>query len=69
MGHPGKLLTVREAAVRARQSPKSIRRKISRGEIPALRLGDNDRAPLRRIEDEFTPLWLLRDTGLRAPTG
>jgi len=41
------LLTVKETATLLRQSPWSVRQKIARGEIPALKIGNGPRAPIR----------------------
>ena len=41
------LLTVRETAEVLRQSEWSVRQKIGRGELPAVRIGVGPRAPLR----------------------
>jgi excisionase family DNA binding protein len=54
------LLTVRETAEVLRQSEWSVRQKIGRGEIPAIRVGVGPRAPLRVLRSElerflFTP--------------
>jgi excisionase family DNA binding protein len=53
------LLTVQEAAQLLRQSERSVRRKIHRGEIPALRLGEGT-GPLR-IPADALGAWLYRD--------
>jgi excisionase family DNA binding protein len=37
--HAAQLLTVREVADRLKLSEKSVRRRIARGELPAVRLG------------------------------
>jgi excisionase family DNA binding protein len=42
-----RLLTVGEAALVLRQSPRSVRDKIAAGEIPALKIGSGPRAPIR----------------------
>lgn len=49
------LLLVPEVATRIRQSEKTVYRKISAGEIPAVRLGE--RGPLRVSERELQA-WL-----------
>jgi excisionase family DNA binding protein len=41
------LLTVAEVAERLRQSPSTIRRKARNGELPSLKLGLGERAPIR----------------------
>jgi len=51
------LLTVREAAELLRQSEWSVRQKIARGEIPAIRIGVGPRGPLRIPHDELDA-WL-----------
>ena len=55
-----RLLTVGEAALVLRQSPRSVRDKIARGEIPALRVGSGPRAPFRIDQDELER-WLYSD--------
>jgi excisionase family DNA binding protein len=47
------LLTVRETAEVLRQSEWSVRQKIGRGEIPAVRVGVGPRAPLRVLRSEL----------------
>jgi excisionase family DNA binding protein len=59
MSDHAELLTVREAAALAKQADGTIRRKIARGEIPAIRLGSSDRTPLRIPRAEFET-WLFR---------
>jgi excisionase family DNA binding protein len=54
------LLTVREAADLLRQSEWSVRQKIARGEIPALRIGVGPRGALRIPRDELAA-WLYAD--------
>jgi excisionase family DNA binding protein len=53
------LLTVQEAARFLRQSERSVRRKIHRGDIPAVRLG-NAAGPLR-IPAAALQEWLFGD--------
>ena len=53
------LLTVAETALRLRQSEEVVRRKIRQGTIPALRLGDGPRAPVRVSSRELEE-WLTR---------
>jgi excisionase family DNA binding protein len=50
-------LTAGEVALRLRMRPDAVRRKIRRGEIPAIRLGTGRRAPLRVPTEEFEQ-WL-----------
>jgi excisionase family DNA binding protein len=52
------LLTVRETAKVLRQSEWSVRQKIGRGEIPALRVGVGLRAPLRILRADLER-WLF----------
>jgi excisionase family DNA binding protein len=54
-----RLLTVPEAARLARVSVPTIYRRISAGEIPALRIGDFS-GPIRIPENEFKG-WLYGD--------
>jgi len=56
-----RLLTVDEVAIRIRQSPRSVRDKISRGELPAIKIGVGPRAPIRIDADEFER-WLFAAT-------
>jgi excisionase family DNA binding protein len=58
---PRPLLTVPEAARRLRVSEKTIRRRIARGEIPAVQLG-GPRSPVRIPEDELER-WLFGNPG------
>jgi Helix-turn-helix domain len=53
------LLTVRETAQVLRQSEWSVRQKIGRGEIPALRVGVGPRPPFRILPGDLEQ-WLLR---------
>ena len=53
------LLTVAETALRLRQSEEVVRRKIRQGTIPALRLGDGPRAPVR-VSSRDLEEWLTR---------
>jgi excisionase family DNA binding protein len=57
------LLGVKEVALRLRCSEQTVRRRISEGSLPALRLGDGPRSPLRIDRAEFER-WLY---GLDAP--
>jgi excisionase family DNA binding protein len=41
------LLTAKEAAQILRQHPSTIRRKARSGEIPSLKIGPGERAPIR----------------------
>lgn len=50
-----RLLTVNETAERLRTSRPTVYRRISRGQLPALRIGD--RGPLRVDADELE-CWL-----------
>jgi excisionase family DNA binding protein len=50
------LLTVAETAARLRVSRLTVYRRIAKGQIPALRIGD-ERGPLRIPEDELSA-WL-----------
>ena len=43
-----------------RQSPRSVRERCERGEIPALRVGSGPRAPFRIDQDELAA-WLYSD--------
>lgn len=52
-----RLLTVGEVALRLRQSPRSVRDKIAAGEIPAIKIGNGPRAPLR-IDSGELDRWL-----------
>jgi len=52
------LLTVRETAQVIRQSEWSVRQKIGRGEIPALRVGVGPRAPFRILRADLER-WLF----------
>jgi excisionase family DNA binding protein len=54
-----RLLTVGETALILRQSERSVRDKIARGEIPSLRVGVGPRAPIRIDADELER-WLYR---------
>jgi excisionase family DNA binding protein len=58
-----RLLTVGETALILRQSERSVRDKIARGEIPSLRVGVGPRAPIRIEADELEQ-WL---SGLSSP--
>lgn len=60
------LLTVRETAEFLRQSEWSIRQKIGRGEIPALRIGVGPKAPLR-VDAAELEQWLLRLSSPKSP--
>ena len=64
------LLTVRETAEVLRQSEWSVRQKIGRGEIPAVRIGAGPRAPLR-IDAAELMRWLFApkepERGVRGP--
>ena len=51
------LLTVPQAAERLAQGVSTIRRKISAGELPAIRLGTGPQAPVR-IDAEELERWL-----------
>jgi len=66
------LLTVRETAEVLRQSEWSVRQKIGRGEIPAVRVGVGPKAPLRVLRSElerwlFTPPPKLAVGGATSP--
>jgi excisionase family DNA binding protein len=52
-----KLLTVGEVALRLRQSPRTVRDKIAAGTLPAVRIGDGPRAPIRIVATELER-WL-----------
>jgi excisionase family DNA binding protein len=52
------LLTVRETAEVLRQSEWSVRQKIGRGELPALRVGVGPRAPFRILRAHLER-WLF----------
>jgi len=54
---PQKLLTVPEVAERLRLSVWTIYRKVESGEIPAIRLGETKRSPIRVDERELGE-WL-----------
>ena len=56
--NPLQLLTVRETAEVLRQSEWSVRQKIGRGEIPALRVGVGPRAPFRILRADLER-WLF----------
>ena len=64
-----RLLTVGEVALRLRQSERTVRDKIAAGALPAIRIGEGPRAPIRIPEAELEA-WLSRDIGadLRAET-
>ena len=51
------LLTVGEVALRLRQSERTVRDKIAAGSLPALKIGDGPRAPIRVDKGEFER-WL-----------
>jgi excisionase family DNA binding protein len=51
------LLTIREAARQAHVSESTLRRRIRDGEVPAIRVGSNRKAPLRLDPGEFDT-WL-----------
>jgi excisionase family DNA binding protein len=53
-----KLLTVGEVALRLRQSPRTVRDKIAAGTLPAVRIGDGPRAPIRIVATELEA-WLV----------
>ena len=70
--HSLQLLTVRETAEVLRQSEWSVRQKIGRGEIPAIRVGVGPRAPLRVLRSElerflFTPPPKPPESGATSP--
>ena len=52
-----RLLTVRAVAERIGQHPQTVYGKVWRGEIPALRLGTSDHAPIR-ISEVALEEWL-----------
>jgi excisionase family DNA binding protein len=52
-----KLLRVDEVAARLDCNPETVRRKIHRGELPALRIGGGDRAPIR-VDPAAFEAWL-----------
>jgi excisionase family DNA binding protein len=52
-----RLLTVGEAALVLRQSPRSVRDKIAAGDLPALKIGSGPRAPIR-IDAGELDAWL-----------
>jgi excisionase family DNA binding protein len=54
---PPQLLTVKEAAALLRQTPWSVRQKVGRGEIPAVRVGVGPKAPIR-IDAGELERWL-----------
>lgn len=53
------LLTIRETALALRASRPTVYRKIARGDIPAVRLGDGA-GPLRVPADDLAR-WLFRE--------
>jgi excisionase family DNA binding protein len=55
----GSLLTVAEAAGWARLSERTVRRRIADGDLPAVRLGSSERAPIRISAAELRA-WLDR---------
>jgi excisionase family DNA binding protein len=55
-----KLLTVPEVAAVLRKSKWGVYRAIAKGEVPAVRLTDGPRGPLRVPEDELVR-YLFRD--------
>jgi excisionase family DNA binding protein len=57
------LLTVKEAAQVLRCSEWTVRAKVSSGQIPALRLGDGPKSPIR-ISARDLDDWLGREPGL-----
>jgi excisionase family DNA binding protein len=54
------LLTVKEAAQLLRLTEWSVRAKVTSGQLPALRLGDGPRAPIR-ISARALDDWLSRE--------
>jgi excisionase family DNA binding protein len=50
---PYELLTVKEVARLLRLSELTVYKRIHRGQIPAVRVGGDDRAPLRVPRDEL----------------
>ena len=58
------LLTLQQVAERLAQSPRSIRRKVASGELPALRLGTSPKCPLRFVQGEVEA-WLYRTESSR----
>jgi excisionase family DNA binding protein len=57
---PQKLLTVDQVAERLQVSKWSVYRRIEAGELPAVRLGSTNRAPLRISERELQA-WLFKE--------
>jgi excisionase family DNA binding protein len=63
LANPGevqKLLTVEQVAERLQVSKWSVYRRIEAGELPAIRLGSTNRAPLRISERELQA-WLFKE--------
>jgi excisionase family DNA binding protein len=52
-----RLLTVGEVALRLRQSERTVRDKIASGALPAVRIGEGPRAPLR-VDARELERWL-----------
>lgn len=59
--HRGKLLTVKGAADQLRLHPMTVRKKIDRGQIPAIQLGGPGTAV--RIAESELENWLFADVG------
>jgi excisionase family DNA binding protein len=57
--HKGELLTVAETPARLGLHPMTVRKKIERGEIPALRLGGKGSAI--RVDERELEQWLYAD--------
>jgi excisionase family DNA binding protein len=55
-----KLLTIGEVALRLRQAETTVRRKISQGDIPAVKIGVGSHAPIRVSAAELER-WLYGD--------
>jgi excisionase family DNA binding protein len=51
------LLTVKQAASRLQVSKWTVYRRVADGQLPAVKLGEAPRSPIRIIEREFD-LWL-----------
>ncbi len=57
---PPKLLTVEQVADRLQVSRWSVYRRVAEGQLPAMKLGDGPRSPIRVDADELDQ-WLRSD--------
>jgi excisionase family DNA binding protein len=58
-----RLLGVKEVALRLRCSPKTVYRKVSSGELPAVKLGSGPKAPIRVDAGELDA-WIYHPAGV-----